>query len=131
MKKQKPMKTKCLLLSIDREVKSELKFVKATILAILLLFIHAQVSAQQTTDPSTNASNVTRVVLQGVVTATEDGTAITGVNVYIKDTSIGTSTDDEGKFTLKHPFKKGDVIVFSFIGLETQYYTIGSLKDES
>src|SRR5690349_12945943 len=60
----------------------------------------------------------------GRVTSTEDGTPIPGVNVLLKGTSIGTSTDAEGNFTLSVP-ASGGALIFSFIGLEAKEIAIG------
>ncbi|WP_309642345.1 von Willebrand factor type A domain-containing protein [Flavobacterium sp.] len=46
-----------------------------------------------------------------------------GVNVYIKGTKKGTQTDIDGKFTIKA--EKGDRLVFSFIGMNDAYATVG------
>lgn len=62
--------------------------------------------------------------VSGRVTSTEDGSPLPGVNVIVKGTSIGTSTDAEGRYslTLSSP---GGALVFSFIGLQTQEIEIG------
>lgn len=52
--------------------------------------------------------------LTGVVTASEDGTALPGVNVSIKNTRQGTITDGSGRFSLS--LVRGETLVFSFIG---------------
>jgi TonB-dependent starch-binding outer membrane protein SusC len=46
------------------------------------------------------------------------GEPLPGVNVIVKGTTIGTSTDTKGKFVLEIP-SGGDMLVFSFIGLKT------------
>lgn len=43
-----------------------------------------------------------------------------GVTVVVKGTSVGTATDTAGCFTLTMPVMKDLVLVFSFIGMETQ-----------
>lgn len=43
-----------------------------------------------------------------------------GANVVIKGTSIGSTTDLEGRFTISNPPKGNQIIVISFIGYETQ-----------
>jgi TonB-linked SusC/RagA family outer membrane protein len=60
----------------------------------------------------------------GRVTSTEDGTPIPGVNVLLKGTSNGTSTDAEGNYSLTVPASGGSLI-FSFIGLQTEEIVIG------
>src|SRR5690349_2433301 len=60
----------------------------------------------------------------GRVTSTEDGTAIPGVNVLLKGTSTGTSTDADGNYSLSVP-SSGGSLIFSFIGLQSQEIVIG------
>jgi TonB-linked SusC/RagA family outer membrane protein len=66
----------------------------------------------------------TRTV-SGRVTSAEDNTPTPGVNVLIKGTTNGTTTDAEGKYSLSVP-DEGGVIVFSFIGLKTEEVNIGA-----
>lgn len=56
--------------------------------------------------------------VSGKVVSAEDGQAIAGVNVVIKGTAVGTSTDAEGKYTI--PAKSNDIISFTFIGMVTK-----------
>ncbi|TDQ30128.1 SusC/RagA family TonB-linked outer membrane protein [Tenacibaculum caenipelagi] len=46
-----------------------------------------------------------------------------GVSVILKGTTIGTETDFDGKYSLK--VNQGDVLVFSFVGMQTTERTIG------
>ncbi|WP_405608246.1 SusC/RagA family TonB-linked outer membrane protein [Polaribacter sp. Asnod1-A03] len=48
----------------------------------------------------------------------ETGGPIPGVNIIIKNTTKGTSTDFDGKFAIKA--NKGDVLSFSYLGYATQ-----------
>jgi TonB-linked SusC/RagA family outer membrane protein len=48
----------------------------------------------------------------------QDGAALPGVNILIKGSTSGTTTDVEGKYTLQAP--AGGTLVFSFIGYTTQ-----------
>ncbi len=64
------------------------------------------------------------VTVSGLVSDAVTGDPIPGVNVLVKGTTNGTTTDAAGRFTL---VVKGDeVIVVSFIGYKTQEVTIGS-----
>jgi len=80
---------------------------------------------------SSNASLAQRVV--GTVLDTEDNTSIPFVNVYIKGTSIGTTTDFNGKFKLKYNSNKTkkDSIIFSFIGYGTKTIALKIFKNKS
>ena len=55
--------------------------------------------------------------ITGKVTDTR-AQALPGVNIIIKGTSQGTQTDFDGKYTIKA--KKGDILVFSFVGFKTK-----------
>lgn len=64
-------------------------------------------------------------VISGTVTDNDDGASIPGVSVKLKGTTIGVSTDINGKFSLNVP-AKSSVIIFSFIGYETLEKPIGN-----
>lgn len=55
--------------------------------------------------------------IEGLVTDAETGELIPGVNIVIKGTNIGTSTDTEGTFQLTVP-SLNDTLVVSFIGYQ-------------
>ena len=48
----------------------------------------------------------------------EQGRTLSGVSVFIKDTSIETITDVNGLFSLEAEETNGKIIVFSFAGME-------------
>src|SRR5690606_25669426 len=61
-------------------------------------------------------------VVSGKVTD-ETGQGLPGVNILVKGTSAGTTSDANGQYSLSAP---GDgVLVFSFIGYQTQEESIG------
>ncbi len=58
----------------------------------------------------------------------DTGITLPGATVFLKDqVGIGTITDIDGKFTIN--VKIGDVVVISFVGLETVEYVV--VKEES
>ena len=59
--------------------------------------------------------------LTGVVQ--EAGMPLPGVSVMLKGTSQGTQTDLDGRYSLK--VKPGDVLVFSFIGMDDVTHVVG------
>lgn len=61
----------------------------------------------------------------GTVTASEDRSALVGVNVLLKGTTTGTVTDKRGYYTISVP-SSGGVLVFSFIGFKTQEVRIST-----
>lgn len=57
--------------------------------------------------------------VSGQVTSAEDGEPLPGVNIVVKGTTIGTTTDSNGRYTIEAPTSL-DTLVFSFIGYQTQ-----------
>ena len=64
------------------------------------------------------------VTVTGKVVSQDDATPIPGVNVVIKNTSIGTTTDVGGNYTLSAP--EDATLVFSFIGFQTVEVPVNS-----
>ncbi|MBS1488982.1 MAG: SusC/RagA family TonB-linked outer membrane protein [Bacteroidetes bacterium] len=64
-------------------------------------------------------------MVTGKLTSKEDGSALPGVNVVLKGTTNGTASDSEGNFKISVP-SSGGILVFSFIGLESQEVEIGA-----
>ncbi|MHA4739420.1 SusC/RagA family TonB-linked outer membrane protein [Dyadobacter sp. MSC1_007] len=54
----------------------------------------------------------------------DDGDPLPGVNVTLKGTSVGTSTNAQGDFSINVP-SESSVLVFSFIGYAKQEVTVG------
>ena len=61
--------------------------------------------------------------VNGIVRSSEDGVSLPFASVVIKGTTIGTSTDFDGKFIIEA--SKEDVLVFSLIGFSTQEILVG------
>ncbi|HEY8933595.1 MAG TPA: SusC/RagA family TonB-linked outer membrane protein, partial [Cyclobacteriaceae bacterium] len=88
------------------------KFMKRSLFQFLLglgMLAAYTASAQSTT-------------ISGTVLEKETGTALPGVSIQIKGTTIGTTSDGDGKYSIKA--SKGDVLVFSFIGYARQEITV-------
>lgn len=64
------------------------------------------------------------VTVTGRVVSKDDANPIPGVNVVIKNTSIGTTTDVEGNYALSAP--EDATLVFSFIGFQTMEVPVNS-----
>ncbi len=54
----------------------------------------------------------------------KNGEALPGVTVYIKGTTNGTITDTDGNYSISN-VKETDVLVYSFVGMETKEVTVG------
>ncbi|KAF0200674.1 MAG: TonB-linked outer membrane protein SusC/RagA [Bacteroidetes bacterium] len=61
--------------------------------------------------------------ITGTVTSQDDGLSLPGVTVAVKGTSIGTTTDVNGKFSIRAA--QGAVLQFSFVGMVKQEVTVG------
>ncbi|MBK3517499.1 SusC/RagA family TonB-linked outer membrane protein [Carboxylicivirga marina] len=79
--------------------------------ALILVFTTIQISGQN-------------IVVKGNV-SDEDGESLPGVNIVIKGTVTGVITDMDGNYNLTGA-SQSDVLVFSFIGMETQEILVGS-----
>ena len=78
---------------------------------VVLLLIASQVNAQE-------------ITVSGVVTSSEDASALPGVNVVVKGSTTGTVTDASGKYSLEAP--SDGTLVFTFIGLTSQEIPINN-----
>ncbi len=61
------------------------------------------------------------IVVKGLVTDSQ-GTALPGVNIVVKGTTRGTSSDFDGNFEISA--NRGDVLVFSYLGFKTQEVSV-------
>jgi hypothetical protein len=62
--------------------------------------------------------------VKGKITASEDGSAIRGVTVQIKGTTVATQSDVNGDYTISA--NADQTIVFSFIGFNTLEEVVGN-----
>jgi len=86
---------------------------KITIMLAFLFFAGIQLTFAQTR------------TISGTVTSADDGSGIPGVTVQVKGTTVGTTTDMDGKYSIdvKASYK---TLVYSFVGMKTQEIAIGS-----
>lgn len=54
----------------------------------------------------------------------EQGVPLIGVSVFVKGTSIGTTTDTEGNYTLSLGDRTQVVVTFSYVGMKTRNMTV-------
>lgn len=76
--------------------------------------------AARSADPAalTFGQSVEEIVVKGRVTTAEDGEGLPGVNVVIVNTQKGTTTDAQGRYSIKVP--RGKQLAFSFVGFRMQ-----------
>ena len=77
--------------------------------------------------PLTTPQTVNSVTLTGQVTD-QSNTPLPGVTVLVKGTKLGTSTDPEGNFKLSLSQQENTILIFSFIGMESQEVPVGDPK---
>lgn len=58
------------------------------------------------------------------VLRSSDGEPMPGVNITIKGTTTGTTTDADGRYSIRVPV--GSTLVFSFIGMQTREVVVGA-----
>lgn len=58
--------------------------------------------------------------ITGTVVDANEGEPIPGASVVLKGTNIGTATGLDGKYTIKIPSSAGQILIFSFVGYQTQ-----------
>jgi len=63
--------------------------------------------------------------ITGTVTESSSNSGLPGVGIIIKGSTIGTSTDFDGNYSLEN-VNTGDVLVFSYIGFTTQEIVVGN-----
>lgn len=108
--------------------KSRFNFLGAITIACMALFsftkTHAQNIDNQTRNSVNNPSklqsviNNNSIIVKGIVS--ENGNPLPGANILLEGTAIGTSTDFDGNFEFPVMLKKGDVLVFSYIGFTSK-----------
>ena len=84
-------------------------------IAFLMLMINVSFSQSPTEN----------ILVSGKITATDTQVGLPGVNIALKGTSKGTSTDAGGNFTISVPNSKS-VLVVSYVGYLPQEITVGN-----
>lgn len=82
------------------------------VIALFTMALTYEVSAQQR-------------VITGKVISEEDGLGLPGASVLVKGTTIGTTTDLDGNYSINVP-DGSNTLIYSFVGLTTQEQNIGN-----
>ena len=83
--------------------------IKLRLLALFALFCSVNMYSQE-------------ITVTGIVTAADDNLPIPGVNILLKGTSNGTTTDFDGNYSIDA--KVGETLLFSYIGFTQQAIVI-------
>ena len=73
--------------------------------------------------PAAQSAGIPAVAISGKVTG-EAGAPLSGVSVQVKGTTRGTTTSDQGTFTIEAI--SSETLVFTYVGYTTQEFAVGS-----
>ena len=105
-----------ILKDISEEGGIKFKVMETTITAALNTDLKAESKPKERT--------VVEVTVTGIV-SDENGMALPGVNILVKGTTTGTTTNSEGKYTIAAQDENA-ILVFSFIGFTSREVPVGS-----
>jgi CarboxypepD_reg-like domain len=116
------------------------KLLTASVLMLLMIFIGKPsiantLTVKADTEVIAGQPQVETIIFKPEITVKgivkdEEGLAMAGVNIYLKGSTIGTISGVDGKFEFPQKLREGDIIVFSFIGMETKEYAVrNDMKD--
>lgn len=105
------------------------KILKGTDLEVLAS-PNGQVVIKKTEENTTRILEMQMEMITGTVTDARTGDAMPGVNIAVKGTARGTSTNSEGRYELEVPSLQ-DTLVFSFIGYQTREVPINGRTEIS
>ena len=92
--------------------------------AMLLLFIGVQNLHATDFLLESNHAEESVMTVRGTVTGEEDNEPLIGVSILVVGTTRGTTTDVDGNYEIEA--NAGDVLAFSYTGMQTQSITVGA-----
>ena len=95
------------------------------LLAVSITCFTIQAHGVSTLTASTTMVPFADKTVKGKVTDTANGQGLPGVNVVVKGTSVGTTTDERGDYSISVP-DNSSTLVFSFVGYLSQEVTVGN-----
>jgi len=99
---------------IEKNVKINFKLMKKIAIFLTIILLSAN-----------RFADVQEIKISGTVTSADDGLAIPGVNIVEKGTANGTNSDINGEYEITVK-SESSVLVFSFIGVQTEEITVKS-----
>ena len=107
---------------------SRLSYFKGIGVACLSLFSFGISNAQKENTPTEivaqkfknqkNTKPQNTFIVKGVVS--DESGPLPGVSILLQGTTIGTETNFDGEYEFPRQLKKGDVLIFSFVGMDTK-----------
>lgn len=120
-----------MLMGSEKTMKAVgLRFLILSLCALLSVIGFEDVASAQTNQgksASSGAPSNPRITIKGRITDDHDE-PLPGANVLVKGTSIGTSADVDGNYSLTFQRSPGkqDVLIYSFIGTESKEYNVST-----
>jgi len=74
-------------------------------------------------------ASIDKYTVQGVI-LDQDNLPLPGASIVLKGTSEGTTADFDGKFEFPRKLEVDDILVFSYIGFDSQEYKIKEAESE-
>ena len=99
---------------------------KTSLLYLLLTVLSATCLKAQEQSQNNRFGNVS-----GIVSESIDGEILIGVNLLIKGTSLGTSTDEYGEYLIRRIPEGEQILIVSYIGYESIERTINVISGEN
>ena len=99
---------------------------KTSLLYLLLTVLSATCLKAQEQSQNNRFGNVS-----GIVSESIDGEILIGVNLLIKGTSLGTSTDEYGEYLIRRIPEGEQILIVSYIGYESIEKTINVISGEN
>ena len=99
---------------------------KSSLLYLLLTVLSATCLKAQDQSQNNRFGNVS-----GIVSESIDGETLIGVNLLIKGTSLGTSTDEYGEYIIRRIPVGEQILIVSYIGYESIERTINVISEEN
>lgn len=117
--------------NVESKKNKRIGFITAIGLTCLAFFSSFTAQAQDTVKAIAQKNNkseikaskfVKNIVVKGNVT--ENDMPLPGANVVLEGTTIGVATDFDGTFEFSEKLKIGDILIISYIGMESQKIVI-------
>ena len=107
-------------------LKKSKRFLHLSFVLVFGLVLTVSAESNSQAKKANSLDNATVAQQEKTITGTitdEQGVPLPGVNVTVKNTTIGTITDLDGNFELTVP-ENTEAVVISFIGMETQEVSV-------